>query len=152
MEKQYVYILYAVEVRHLTDEEIEDNIKILKVKHPHPEMVDRVYYESYCPSVYAHKADVSIYREPIAFFYDEDEAVKCARMNLGDYNDGGCYNYAMIERLPIGYAYPSASSDTDYRYFRYDDDKYEEIYVKDDNVAQLISTQYDMLSALRNKN
>ena len=96
--------------------------------------------------------DIAISKEEVAFFIDEAEALNCAKKNICDYNDGGVYNYGMVERLPLGCAYPNSYRDTMYWLFKYDreTDMYTPIALDADEITNAIWRKYDMMYDFRN--
>lgn len=151
MKRQYVYVLYGVSARRLSEEDIQKNYEIFKVQSPHPEKVTMDYYINVMKELYHEPIDIAISREEIAFFIDEAEALNCAKKNICDYNDGGSYNYGMVERLPLGCAYPNSCRDTMYWLFKYDreTDMYVPISLDADEITTAIWHRYDMMHDYR---
>lgn len=153
MNRRYIYILYGVEAHHLSEDGIKKNFEVFKASHPHPETVTMDYYANVMKELYHSPIDISISREEIAFFVDKFEALECAKKNIGDYNDGGCYNYGLVERLPLGCAYPTTCSDTEYWLFKFVDSYtgYKPISFDTDELTTAIWHKYDLMHSYRNK-
>ena len=146
MKRQYIYILYAVDARHLSEDDIKKNFEIFKASSPHPKKVTMEYYKRFIEDLYHESANIAVEREEIAFFLDEAEALHYAQKNIGDYNDGGCYHYGMVERVPTGCAYPSTCIETKYWLFKFVDMEtgYVPISLDADELTMAIWHKYDL--------
>lgn len=144
----FMYILYGVSARKLTKEEVEQNYKSFLIKHPNKSLMTFEEYKDFMEMITKLDIDVSVSREPIAYFVDEDRAKEAAEMNIGDYNDGGVNEYGLIEKLPMGVAYPYTGTGTQYNLYRYDrmTRHYTPIKFSLNELTKAIQTKYDIFA------
>lgn len=116
---EYLYVLFAVECRKLKKEAVEKNFKKFQIDYPQHNWSFEKFKE-FEEELYGYPIDININREEIAFFLDEEEAKEAARANILDYNDGGCFNYGLVEKVPLKAGYPYYSEENEFWLFKYD--------------------------------
>lgn len=123
MDNKFIYILYAVSARYLSDEEVQKKFQIYKLKY---NKIDCLFdsFKSFETLYSKIPVDMAISADPIAYFDNEEEAIEAAENNFGGYNDGGVYNYSIVSKMLMGYAYPEMSAYASYKVFKFQDDKY----------------------------
>lgn len=121
-EKQFIYILHGVRAVKASDKQKDDGLKIFQLTMPHQEDATMERYRKFQKEFYNSNIDYHITEFVVAYFYDEDDAIDCAINNFGGYDEGGVYNYGLIEKLPIGRAYPSSSFSSQYTLYSYNVD------------------------------
>lgn len=111
-----MYIGHVVHLRKKTEEDLKLGFEIDKMR-----LNKNLSYEKWLSNqIYFNQKDFFIDTEDIGYFLDKEEAIYAIENNLGDINDGGVYNYAVIEGLRLNKVYPSATSETSYDLFKYD--------------------------------
>lgn len=119
MERKFIYILLAVSARYLSEEEVQKKFDLYKIKYNRPQNYSFERYKA-SEEFYSNiPINISISAEPVAYFDNEEDARYAAVNNLGDYNDGGVYNYSVIQKVLNGYLYPEASSQASYEVFKF---------------------------------
>lgn len=82
--------------------------------------------------------------EEIAYFKNKEEAIHAAESNIGDYNDGGCYDYGLV--LSVRYGIPYALCDRfgdGYLFkFDYNNRKYQSIPFEDTDIGSFIKRSF----------
>ena len=144
---KYIYILSGIEVRKLTDAQIQKNFEVFKKKYANKREITFNYYKQFMYICNKLPVDIMISRDDIAYFISEKAAIESAKSNIGDFNDGGIYNYAIVERLPLNRAYPITCSDAKYWYFVFNGNSfsYSLIDPNTDELAGYIKKRYDRL-------
>lgn len=140
MEKnKYIYVVYAVSVHKLSEIQIKNEYNKWKIDNPTRNMEDFLWFYKV---IKKENPEFSIGREPVIYFTDGDEAIDFVKSNGADLNDGGVYDYALIERIPLNLAYPAARIDKEYAIFEYDEETATYGYIKNIEVKHLIVNKY----------
>lgn len=140
-----IYILHAVEARKLDDKEFKHRFEEFKRKYNKMDMSEE-YYISFLKS-FRENPWISIAEEHLAYFLSKEEAIWACENNLGGMDDGGVFNYAVIEAIPLNRAYPTTCDGTQYDLykFNYAQSVYEQIDWKTDEITKSIRKYFDLL-------
>lgn len=134
-----IYIVYAVSVNRLTEGQLKNEYKKWKIDNPTRNMEDFLWFYK---DLKQENPEFSINREPVIYFDNDDDAIDFAKSNGVDFNEGGVYNYALVERVPLGLAYPESRIDKKYAIFEYDTKTSAYIEIKNTDIEKLIVNKY----------
>ncbi len=141
---EFFYVLFAVECRKLDDAEVKRKFQKFNIDYPQHKW-DFNQFKEFEEQLTGYPIDIAISREEIGFFEDEEEAKKSARANIVDYNDGGCYNYGMVVKVPFGSGYPYYSEYNEFWLFKFNPQTrtYEDEDFDADEFTRSIRARYD---------
>ena len=149
--RKYIYILHPVRAKVLTEEQIQKNYKIYLMQYE-PKNPSFQYYKD-LNSTFHDDIQYEIAAEDVAYFDNEKEALQSAMANICDFNDGGLFNFALVEKLPMNYGYPNTEPETDYWLFEYQPRTmtYSFVSFDKDELTKAIQKKYDMFWDVRDE-
>ena len=141
------YRVIAISIREITEEDLKKEFEIDKIKHP-----NLTSYEKWLNNTnkwVGTKYRVGSY--DLGYFLEKEEALWAVENNLGGMDEGGCYPYALIEKLPLNTAYPTSTCETEYDLFKFNFETrgYEAIDFHESDKEEYIMSQFDILYNLR---
>lgn len=136
---KYLYIVSTVDLKEKTDEDLKKEYEVYKVKYPSWKEKSYESFYEFQEGWNWHK--YSFEQEENSYFLDLDKAKASVESNFADINDGGVYNYALIKKVPLEYAYAMTRVEELYL-FKYDRelDSYVEIELNKDDESKYITS------------
>ena len=146
-----IYILKIYDIKPKTKEMLEKELKIHNIKYEQDLTMDKYMklVEDWEPG--STKFIGLSGGEPNAYFYDLNEAIYAAEHNLGDVNECGSYNYITITGVESGLMYGEFEPVEFYVYKYNDNDGYNEIVDKDDEIYKYL-IKHNSASHITNQN
>lgn len=118
---QFIYEIKAVSLTERTEDDIQKELESFNILHG--KNIDMEKFKKFLGDFHRLKYDTSSF--PVSFHTDHEEARVYARENIGDFNEAGCYNYAVICRNITGRAYYNSYQDPgeDFEVLKFDREK-----------------------------
>lgn len=136
-----IFIVKTIKLRKLTEEDLKTGFEMLKVRSKN--WRNRTFKEYVEFEAGWDRGEYNSISEDNAYFKSLDEAKNFTINNTCDLNDGGVFNYAIIQEVPLNCSYAYTRIKSDYLFkFNRDTDKYEEIDFDSDNETRYLSRNY----------
>ena len=140
-----IFIVKTINLRSLTEKNLKDDFEVLKIKN---KLWRNRTFEEYVE--FEADWDRDKYKatsEDNAYFNNLDEAKEFVINNTCDLNDGGVFNYIIIQEVPINSSYAYTRIESNYLFkFNRSTNKYEQTDFNFDEETKYISRRYENIS------
>lgn len=113
----YIYVVSTVSLKIRTEEDLNLDFEIHKIKYPYWRNKSYEDFYNFEKGWNYHKYKLE--KEDNSYFLSLEDAKDAVSRNFANINDGGVYNYVLINKIPIGKAYAMLQSEDVY-IFKYD--------------------------------
>lgn len=132
-----VYIVYLVDIKKLSPEDMQKNFECYKIKYNKPDFSFERFVElmnDWGNYPYHITAD------PQGYYATYEDAKRNVQSNVCDINEAGAFPYVVIASMPLDCIYPTATEKRSFNLFNYDvkQDKYYEINWDEDQFQRLL--------------
>lgn len=136
-----IFIVKTIKLIKLTEEDLKTDFEMLKVRSKNWR---NCTFEEYIEfETDWDRGEYKTTSEDNAYFNNLDKAKQFVINNTCDLNDGGLFNYIIIQEVPLNCSYTYTKIKNDYLFkFNRDIDKYEQIDFDCDNETKYLSRNY----------